>query len=280
MTVGDLAYECGIAKYDACCIARSEIVAFRHIRKGAAYGLSHADIAKLRPIFLASRRSPHAPMQMALIPKSEEDETMMSVQQIAQAIGYEADTIRKKVKELFPDAVENGKTTYLSEAQIVVIKQSLTPRTLALKSEVSAATTDLEMMLLDKQVSDWKTRRIAELSSQLAEKDQALAIAEPKAEFYDQVVDSKDAIDMRDAAAVLNVPGLGRNNLMAFLREKKILDANNLPYREFQERGYFRVVESSWTDRGGAAHISMTTYVYQKGLDYIRKISARIEAKA
>ena len=32
----------------------------------------------------------------------------------------------------------------------------------------------------------------------------------PKVEFFDQVADSGDAIQMRDVAAVLNLPGWGR----------------------------------------------------------------------
>jgi anti-repressor protein len=100
----------------------------------------------------------------------------------------------------------------------------------------------------------------------------ALADAQPKIEFFDQVADSKDAIPMRDAAAVLNIPGFGRNNLFDMLRKKEILDEKNIPYREYQDRGYFRVVERSWSDDRGESHITLTTLVYQKGLDYIRKI--------
>jgi anti-repressor protein len=111
---------------------------------------------------------------------------------------------------------------------------------------------------------------------QLKLKDARIAELAPKAAFYDQVADSRDAIDMRNAAAVLNIPGLGRNKLFALLRERKILDGNNIPYRDFQERGYFRVIEKSWFDSRNEAHIVLVTLIFQKGLDYIRRIAEGI----
>ena len=113
--------------------------------------------------------------------------------------------------------------------------------------------------------------------------DQSRRISElvPKAEFFDQVADSKTAISMRDCAAALNLKGWGRNNLFAFLRDRGILDASNLPYREYQDRGYFRVVETSWTDDKGETHITFKTLVYQRGLDWIRKqITSQVAVSA
>lgn len=102
-----------------------------------------------------------------------------------------------------------------------------------------------------------------------------LAEAQPAVEFYDQVADSKDAIPIADAARVLNVAGVGQNKLFAFLRQRRILQSNqanwNMPYQEYIERGYFRVVENKWQDAKGETRISTKTLVLQKGLDYIRK---------
>jgi phage antirepressor YoqD-like protein len=80
-------------------------------------------------------------------------------------------------------------------------------------------------------------------------------------------------------AALLNIPRMGRNKLFAFLRERKILDSRNIPYREYQERGYFKVVESFYEDSNGQRHIAETTYVYQKGLDYIGKLAKEPNGK-
>jgi phage antirepressor YoqD-like protein len=94
----------------------------------------------------------------------------------------------------------------------------------------------------------------------------------PKAAFFDQVADSKDALQMRDVARVLNVPNYGRNTLFEFLRKKGVLDSRNVPYRKYQDQGYFRVIEQKWTDTEGETRISLKTLVYQRGVDFIRKL--------
>jgi anti-repressor protein len=102
---------------------------------------------------------------------------------------------------------------------------------------------------------------------------QQVALMKPKADFYDAVADSKESIPMREVAALLNIKGLGRNKLFALLRDKGVFDEHNIPYRKYQERGYFRVVESYWEDSFGSRHLVLTTFVYQRGLDWIRKIA-------
>lgn len=93
----------------------------------------------------------------------------------------------------------------------------------------------------------------------------------PKAEFFDAVADSNDAIDIGSAAKVLNM-GIGRNELFKFLRNKAVLMSNNLPYQEFVDRGYFRSIEQKYTKPDGSTHINIKTLVYQKGLQHIRKL--------
>ena len=95
------------------------------------------------------------------------------------------------------------------------------------------------------------------------------AIMQPKAEFFDAVAESKDAIDIGSAAKVLNM-GIGRNNLFEMLRNKGILMQNNQPYQRYIDLGYFRMIEQKYNKPDGSTHISIKTLVYQKGLDYIR----------
>lgn len=75
-------------------------------------------------------------------------EKKMTVKEVANAIGYESETLRKKVKELFPESVENGKATMLSELQVVKLKENLFPRTPALKSGVENAVTEISKKVL------------------------------------------------------------------------------------------------------------------------------------
>ena len=94
----------------------------------------------------------------------------------------------------------------------------------------------------------------------------------PKEEFFDTVTDSKDAIDMGQVAKVLNYPKIGRNKLFEILRENGILQQNNQPYQTYIDRGYFRVVEQKFEPTPGEIRINIKTLVFQKGIDYIRKI--------
>lgn len=94
----------------------------------------------------------------------------------------------------------------------------------------------------------------------------------PKAEFFDAVADSKDAIELAHVAKMLNYPGIGRNKLFEILRQKNILDKNNIPYQKYVDKGYFRVIEQKYTVPDGEVRINIKTLVYQKSVDKIRKI--------
>jgi len=94
---------------------------------------------------------------------------------------------------------------------------------------------------------------------------------QPKVEHYDQCAAAQNAISMRDVAAVLNIPHMGRNKLFEHLRKYGVLDRNNVPYRRFQDQGLFRVVEASYIDGYGDRQITTKTLVNPSGLDYIRR---------
>ena len=107
----------------------------------------------------------------------------------------------------------------------------------------------------------------------IQEKDRLLAEQKPKVEFFDTVANSKTALPMDKVAKVLDM-GIGRNKLFEILRDKKILDRSNIPYQTYVDRGYFRVVEQKYTKPTGETVVTTKTLVYQRGVDYIRKIVA------
>jgi anti-repressor protein len=92
----------------------------------------------------------------------------------------------------------------------------------------------------------------------------------PKADFFDAVADSKDAIDLGRAAKILDC-GVGRNRLFELLRNAGILQKDNIPFQTFIDRRYFRVIEQKYNLPDGSIRINTKTLVYQKGLDYILK---------
>jgi len=101
--------------------------------------------------------------------------------------------------------------------------------------------------------------------------EKQLAIAGPKVEFFDAVAGSEDAIEIGRLAKVLNV-GIGRNRLFEFMRDKRLLMHNNVPYQSTVDAGYFRVIEQKYNKPDGSVNLTTKTLARPKGQDYIRKL--------
>ena len=96
---------------------------------------------------------------------------------------------------------------------------------------------------------------------------------EPKGQFYDSVVQSETLLDIGEVSKLLNYKGLGRNNLFRYLREDGILNNKNLPYQTYIDRGYFKIVESSWVNPSTKlVEVSIKTVMFQKGIDWLDKM--------
>lgn len=96
----------------------------------------------------------------------------------------------------------------------------------------------------------------------------------PKADAYDEFLNADGYISFNKAAKGLK---LGRNKMMAFLRNKEVLfkdGLDNLPYETYITRGYFRVAYRN----GKNGRLHGTTYVSPKGIDYIRKLYKQSES--
>lgn len=116
------------------------------------------------------------------------------------------------------------------------------------------------------------------LALELENTTRQLEKAKPKIDFFDQVADSKDAIDLGSAAKILNAK-MGRNKLFEFLRSDGVLMQNNLPYQQYQDLGWFRVIEQKYSKPDGSVHINTKTLVYQKGLQAIQKRISKASKK-
>lgn len=189
----------------------------------------------------------------------------MTIKEVAESLGVSEDSVLRSTKALFPDAVQNGKTTYLDEAMVTIVKQKIERHhNLRSTAEVQHVTTDMEMIQRGVDFAEWALAKILEQRNQLT-------IMAPKAEYFDAVSSSKTALHMNDVAKTIDIPGMGRNNLFQFLRDKKILMPDNQPYQEHIDAGRFRVVQSQYQNSRGEIQITHTTLVYQKGLQFILK---------
>ena len=90
----------------------------------------------------------------------------------------------------------------------------------------------------------------------------------PKAKAHDHFLAATNAQTMNVAAKSL---GIGRNKLFEFLRARKLLMRNNVPYQEYLGRGYFEVIEKT-IDMGTGIINKPQTFVTAKGIDYIGRM--------
>lgn len=88
---------------------------------------------------------------------------------------------------------------------------------------------------------------------------------EPKVKAFNELMQSKDALDFLTFSKII---GIGRTKLFAKLRELNILRADNTPYQRFIDNGYFRVIESSYT-QNDTTRIYTKTMILPKGQKYI-----------
>lgn len=187
----------------------------------------------------------------------------MTTNQVAEALGVDSRTIRRAVESLDMNVQRDGSshTMLFDEYEVTKIKLAIENH-----SKVNALTpkTNLEKQLIIQQAMQYQAEMIEELQNKVAR-------LEPAAEFAYQICSSKDAIDIGNCAKVLN-RNIGRNNLFEFLRNKKVLQQDNIPYQKYIDSGYFRVIETKYTIPSGETKISLKTLVLQKGVAYINKL--------
>lgn len=114
----------------------------------------------------------------------------------------------------------------------------------------------------------------AEALRELADTHEALELAKaqiesdkPKVEAFETLMDSKDAIDFLHFSKII---GIGRTTLFEELRDRGILNRNNIPYQQYVDSGYFRVVESTYT-QGENTRTYCKTMILPKGQEWLIK---------
>lgn len=112
-----------------------------------------------------------------------------------------------------------------------------------------------------------RARRWAEEYEEKKALEAKIEEQKPLVEYAEHIQASKDVIDMKSMAklASKNDIKIGRNKLFSFLRDRKILDRENIPYANYMNKEWFQVVESPYTFNNGDVKIIRTTLVSPKG---------------
>ena len=112
-----------------------------------------------------------------------------------------------------------------------------------------------------------RARRWAEEYEEKKALEAKIEEQKPLVEYAEHIQASKDVIDMKSMAKLASKNGIkiGRNKLFSFLRDRKILDRENIPYANYMDKEWFQVVESPYTVNNGDVKIIRTTLVSPKG---------------
>lgn len=205
---------------------------------------------------------------------------VVTTKQLAEILGVGESTIKRAVEKLgsvLGGVLKNSQGGYLfNEEQATAIKQEIQKHHNLANREIDSVATDIEVIgnaiNAFHALEQLYNRKEAEYKATIEAQGQQLAEQQPKVDFYDAVTGSDDCFDMMNVAKVLNIKGYGRNNLFEFLRNKGVLNKVNIPNQKYIEAGYFRVTESTYKTPDGKQHVNCKTVVYQKGVDYIRRL--------
>lgn len=93
---------------------------------------------------------------------------------------------------------------------------------------------------------------------------------QPKVEAFNELMSSSDSLDFLTFSKIIKI---GRTTLFKKLRELKILCKDNIPYQTYINRGYFKVIESTYRyNESEAVKISYKTTILPKGQTFIMNL--------
>jgi len=167
-------------------------------------------------------------------------EKRMTVKEVAAALGVDASTVRKHIKDIRIDLgnvsqVENGKTTYMTESEVFEIKRRIERsgrNDLGNVVQVSNITTDLEMKEKAVEVMAWLVSQVEDTRKKLAESERRNAVLMHVSKTYTATEVAKE-LGFRSAMA-----------LNEELEKHGVQFKQNgtwVPRAEYSELGYFQI---------------------------------------
>lgn len=131
---------------------------------------------------------------------------LMTTKELAESLGVSVETVRTAARKLIDPSksiwkvVNGGKSQVFDAAQATAIKIELQNRSKVSRNGFNSLTisNDLEMLAVQKKLSEYQNMRIAQLTAQI--KEQA-----PKVEVYNRLIDRSGLVNIRETAKELNV---------------------------------------------------------------------------
>ena len=155
----------------------------------------------------------------------------MTVKEVAEVLGVTAEAIKKHIRELYPDTIQNGVTTYLTEEQVYNIKKRMIPTT-----SVVAATTSLDIEEMTVKVIQYHMAEAERLRIENAKQSEQLAIAAPKVESFDAMQRGQNVMSVTQAAKHFGLHP--KTEVFPYLRDCGYLTGRDLPSQAALDAGY------------------------------------------
>lgn len=150
------------------------------------------------------------------------------------------------------------------------IYKSVLPRLLNLDKELHKLKDPNKVVEILEELNDLRVRN-AILESETK-------LSKPKLNFINKLIGSSECIDLDMIIDVVKYPGLKLTEVYKILRYFQVVDSNNVPYQEYCDKKYFRIVEAK-TVCNGALTTTQRTYVYKSGIAFIERLLRKYEVR-
>ena len=98
-------------------------------------------------------------------------------------------------------------------------------------------------------------------------------------EYVKRMTDSGVLIDLFDAPNKLKIKGINKVSLLAILRDNQVLNDDNLPNQEFIDRGWFRVIDCTYSDKKAGQVTHKRVFCYKVAINGMRKLIEKMAGK-
>lgn len=218
------------------------------------------------------------------------EEPLILAKDVADWIEYDKSSINKminsvdeeeKVRKIIPTLGGPQEQWLLTEDGVYeVLMQSRKPRAKEFKKQVKKILKEIRTMgyylspefLNSPQCTMQLAQGYIQVTHENEELKDYIEEIQPKAEAYDELLECSTALSFGDTAKLLGVKGIGRNNMIAYLRDNHVLMNDNIPYQKYVNEGKFDLKQTKVSKPNGTTITKTQTRVTQKGVDHILRM--------
>lgn len=218
------------------------------------------------------------------------EEPLVLAKDVAGWIGYDKSSLNKMVatvdedekgRKIVPTPGGPQEQWVLTENGVYeVLMQSRKPRAKEFKKAVKKILKEIRTMgyylspefLNSPQCTMQLAQGYIQVTRENEELKDYIEEVQPKVEAYDELLECSTALSFGDTAKLLGVRGMGRNNMIAYLRDKHVLMNDNVPYQKYVNEGKFDLKQTKVSKPNGTTITKTQTRVTQKGIDHILRM--------